>query len=492
MHDFIFLFLSYLSLSSFCFSISPYAPKGIGAEPTLTDIAAYQYDAAGARLVDTVKDQTIRYGLISKPVVVNTPGIGTEVFKYASDGRHYLRMNAYNQTTLYVGDMECRIVDGEAEHIYYIRNGGYSPIAQMDTDNSACHYYVQDHQGSVLVAINGQGEVESREQYDPWGVPVTSAGVLLSQNEVDENIPGYTGHETIKSAGLIHAKGRVLDPKVGFISPDPILFNDNILSHNRYAYGLNNPLLHTDPSGYAPAKKQLLQRYTTEMAAAIKLQRNMRIYLSNFRKSQRRLREESDYGLLVPQGHWGIQDEGWIGTCSLGTCIGIHVVDQGKRTFVAHVDGFENPASIGSAIRAAFPDNRRELQAAIIGGENPDSGTINSIEQEFVRLQNLGYSLSYDRWVEPNASTEFNSEAGSLEILWDHISKNPYMPTDAENIEFDRSQEETSWAVGKAIEHIEQASIRRSRWKKLKKLDRVHKPHYSRNLRRYPPAHLHE
>jgi hypothetical protein len=51
--------------------------------------------------------------------------------------------------------------------------------------------------------------------------------------------------------------GRIYDPLIGrFMSADPFIQSpENLQSHNRYAYVLNNPLTLTDPSGYFSLKK---------------------------------------------------------------------------------------------------------------------------------------------------------------------------------------------------------------------------------------------
>src|SRR5262249_42116729 len=63
---------------------------------------------------------------------------------------------------------------------------------------------------------------------------------------------GYTGHELDAEVGLLNAKGRLYDPKVGrFLQVDPLqtdLFNAQ--RWNSYSYGLNNPLRYTDPTGF--------------------------------------------------------------------------------------------------------------------------------------------------------------------------------------------------------------------------------------------------
>ena len=107
-------------------------------------------------------------------------------------------------------------------------------------------YWHRDHLGSLTVTTDENSQVKERMRYDPWGKPLTSVGSTTRTGE-----RGFTGHEHL-SGGLIHMNGRVYDPVLGrFLSADIVVqMPGAIVSYNRYAYVMNNPLGLTDPSGY--------------------------------------------------------------------------------------------------------------------------------------------------------------------------------------------------------------------------------------------------
>ncbi|MFT5164481.1 MAG: RHS repeat-associated protein [Alteromonadaceae bacterium] len=64
---------------------------------------------------------------------------------------------------------------------------------------------------------------------------------------------GFTDHDHIDEVELIYMNGRVYDYNVGrFMRVDPIIsIPGNSQGINPYSYIMNNPLVGTDPTGYA-------------------------------------------------------------------------------------------------------------------------------------------------------------------------------------------------------------------------------------------------
>jgi RHS repeat-associated protein len=118
-----------------------------------------------------------------------------------------------------------------------------STLAQAGTR----HYYYTPPLGTPLAKTDASGNIIASYEYTPYGVPVTSMGV------VPDGV-GYTGHVNDPETGLVYMQARYYDPAMGrFLSVDPVGPSPGELFHfNRYDYTNNNPINHTDPDGRCP------------------------------------------------------------------------------------------------------------------------------------------------------------------------------------------------------------------------------------------------
>lgn len=252
-------YTSALFASARLYAASPYA--AINVSVNSSGDLTYTYNMMGQRQSNG-QGQSIEWGLADKPVKIETVdsqgNTATERFDYGTRGQRYLRTHADDDSkTLYVGSLEYRIdSNGRIERKVYIRNGSYSPVAIVGTSDASFEYsyFLRDHLGSALMAVDDSGNKiisESHGRYDPWGQPWNVEGVAV--DKLKEDSRGFTGHENIASAGLIHMNGRVYDPIIGqFIGPDRFIQNASRgVGLNRYAYIGNSPTNGTDPSGWA-------------------------------------------------------------------------------------------------------------------------------------------------------------------------------------------------------------------------------------------------
>ncbi|WP_276522354.1 RHS repeat-associated core domain-containing protein [Kallotenue papyrolyticum] len=170
-------------------------------------------------------------------------------------------------------------------------------IAQRSSDSGGLIYLHGDHLGSVSLATNASGAVVSRQDFDPWG-SIRSGGI-------PQTALNYTGQRR-DGTGLLYYHARYYDPVLArFISADSVVpgapdggmdgvalkpltvdFHEtgfvtglnaensqgfwfqltqaqrqeanaswgpqNPQTLNRYAYGLNNSVKYTDPTGHCP------------------------------------------------------------------------------------------------------------------------------------------------------------------------------------------------------------------------------------------------
>ena len=114
-------------------------------------------------------------------------------------------------------------------------------------DNGTVHYPPQDHLGTAIAVTNGgSGAVLWRDHYLPFG-----KDVQRTQNEIDLDEEGFTGHVKDKQTGMIYMQARYYFTEgMRFTSADPVQFSvDEPQMFNRYSYVHNDPINQIDPDG---------------------------------------------------------------------------------------------------------------------------------------------------------------------------------------------------------------------------------------------------
>ncbi|NJL70465.1 MAG: RHS repeat-associated core domain-containing protein [Candidatus Competibacteraceae bacterium] len=95
-----------------------------------------------------------------------------------------------------------------------------------------------DKMGSIVAVSNNSGAVANKNKFSPFGEITTLGGTTV----------GFTGQRYDSELGLYYFKRRYYSPKLGrFLQPDPIGYTGP--DFNLYTYGLNSPLVFTDPLG---------------------------------------------------------------------------------------------------------------------------------------------------------------------------------------------------------------------------------------------------
>ena len=205
-------------------------------------LQGFQYDAHGNVIQDG--QRSIQYASFDKPTQI-TAGANAVIMSYGIDRTLIHRTQSSsggNTTTLIAGGIE-KISSPTGSTRYRI------PLGSLMLDGQGGFELLhRDHQGSVVSVSNAAGALVSQSVYDPFGQQT----VLWSAPTAAPNDRGYTGHRNLANVGIIHMGGRIYDPRLGrFLQADPFVqFPHASQGHNRYSYVQNNPLSHTDPSGY--------------------------------------------------------------------------------------------------------------------------------------------------------------------------------------------------------------------------------------------------
>lgn len=226
-------------------------PHAVSAAYSAAGQTTYVYDTHGNQVSQdapgTTRDRQVRYTLDDQAFeVISGTGAVTRYW-YGPDGHRYKRSEGA-RTVYYLGNVEV-IVEGGVTTFKRTVGG----VVQQTISGTAVQddYLFHDRLGSVVRITDAAGAVRKSMDYFAYGErrEPTSPGSTGTGTPITPR--GYTGHEHIDSAGLIHMNARLFDPATGrFLQPDPMVQDaSNAQGWNAYTYVLNNPLRYTDPTG---------------------------------------------------------------------------------------------------------------------------------------------------------------------------------------------------------------------------------------------------
>ncbi len=244
--------------------IGTYSYAGNSFQQTSLD-----FNSAGQNYYNNLAQQTVSYNSFKKPI---------EIYEYGKD-RISFQYNAFtNRSNMFYGGTETDknqrkfvkhySANGKMEIKFdtetslttfftYLGGDAYTAPAVFrketgGTSTSETLYLHRDYLGSILGITDENGVFKEKRHFDAWGKLVKledGNGNALNNFKVLDR--GYTGHEHLMGAGLVHMNGRLYDPILHrFLSPDNYVQNpSDPLSFNRYSYVLNNPLKYIDQNG---------------------------------------------------------------------------------------------------------------------------------------------------------------------------------------------------------------------------------------------------
>jgi RHS repeat-associated protein len=174
-------------------------------------------------------------------------------YTYDLDGTRTKRLDA-NGTVHYLADYERNLGNGSGPDAtsvtkyYYAQMGSQRRLLGFRRGGTL-YFTGTDHLGGTIRVADASGTpiANGYVRYRPYGAPRDAAAGLLTDRT-------FTGQTQDAIAGLAFFKARYYDTGLGrFVQPDTIVPDPtNPQALNRYAYGLNNPLKYSDPTGHDP------------------------------------------------------------------------------------------------------------------------------------------------------------------------------------------------------------------------------------------------
>ena len=103
------------------------------------------------------------------------------------------------------------------------------------------NYYLTDEQGSVRYVMDAAGNVQNDYQYDAFGQRIAGHENILNRLRYNAQIED-------DQTGLYYLRARYYNTGIGRFTQEDVIYNDGL---NLYAYCSSNPVMYSDPSGYA-------------------------------------------------------------------------------------------------------------------------------------------------------------------------------------------------------------------------------------------------
>ncbi|MEU8271910.1 RHS repeat-associated core domain-containing protein [Sphaerisporangium sp. NPDC049002] len=222
-------------------SIRPNTVTSIDRPGGSTD--SYAYDNTGRLKTRTVasKPATFEWNELGELSKATVDGQDTSMV-YDADGERLIRRDPGGRITLYLGDMEVELADGQLMGKRYYSAPDGSTVA-IRIGSGSLKWMTSGLHGSQQLGIDdGTGQV-SRERYLPYG---KRRGI----DDLPFTDHGFLGKVEDDTTGLDYLSARYYDPNIArFISTDPVLDLTKPQAANPYSYAGDNPIGFSDPSG---------------------------------------------------------------------------------------------------------------------------------------------------------------------------------------------------------------------------------------------------
>ncbi|MBM4460972.1 MAG: RHS repeat protein, partial [Chloroflexi bacterium] len=206
----------------------------------------FGWDANGRQITRTFGADTATYTFDPLDRLTQVvSGTTTAQFAYNGDGAR-LGKTVNGVATAYVQDVQgalpvvlAETTAGQTSLYVY----GNDLLERADPAGVPAFYHA-DGLGSVRGLSDLAGALTDAYTYDAFGAPRSHAGGAGQAFT-------FAGEQGDGEVGLVFLRARYYDPAMGrFITIDPT-WDGRTARNQRYTYGLNNPVIYTDPSGEA-------------------------------------------------------------------------------------------------------------------------------------------------------------------------------------------------------------------------------------------------
>lgn len=207
----------------------------------------YSYDPVGNLTADPTGRTFVFNGDNKQIEIRDSSSAVIAKYFYDADGRRVKKIIG-SQTTVFVYDAFGKLVAEMTTS---------SPVQQPTVN-----YTATDTLGSPRIITNARGEVVSRRDFMPFGEELAADGTYRTTNlkyGVSDGVrQKFTGYQRDSESDLDFAEARYYNSHHGrFTAVDPLLASGKSADPqtlNRYAYVMNRPLVHVDPSGLQVGK----------------------------------------------------------------------------------------------------------------------------------------------------------------------------------------------------------------------------------------------
>ncbi|WP_431355321.1 RHS repeat domain-containing protein, partial [Pseudidiomarina mangrovi] len=194
--------------------------------------ASFTYDNNGN--LTSGAGKSITYNAMNKPTQITANGT-TVSFSYDANWQRFKKVIGSSSTLYYIdGSVEVELTGGDTITRTYIDDIAVIKRTEHASQALASHeitYTLRDRLGSVVTLTNHNNLIMEHRSYDPFGKPrygtmqpSSSATLFNVANGTPFTMRGFTDHEHIDEAQLIHMNGRVYDYNLGrFLSVDPFI-----------------------------------------------------------------------------------------------------------------------------------------------------------------------------------------------------------------------------------------------------------------------------